>query len=123
MPELARFRRIYDDPLPEDGHRVLVDRVWPRGMRKDDARFDLWLPEIAPSTQLRQWYGHDPGRFAEFRRRYLDELLEPGQLPARRQLRDLAPGGSTTLLTATRDLEHSHAAVLAEWLNTAGEAG
>jgi uncharacterized protein YeaO (DUF488 family) len=121
MSEPVRYRRIYDDPLPDDGRRVLVDRVWPRGIRRDDARFDVWLPEVAPSTELRRWYGHDPRRFAEFRRRYLDELREPGRLAARRQLADLGRRGRITLLTATRDLEHSHAAVLAHWLNTADE--
>ncbi len=111
------YRRIYDDPEPGDGHRVLVDRVWPRGVRRDEAAFDEWLPAIAPSTELRKWYGHDPERFAEFRSRFLDELKDPERADAKQHLRELAHGGHLTLLTAARDLEHSQAAVLAEWLS------
>jgi uncharacterized protein YeaO (DUF488 family) len=122
MTASVGYRRIYDDPRPGEGRRVLVDRVWPRGIRRDAGRFDEWLPGIAPSTELRRWYGHDPGRFAEFRKRYLAELAEPARAAARRRLRDLARGGNVVLVTATRDVEHSQAAVLAGWLN-AGRAG
>ncbi len=109
-------RRIYDSASPSDGTRVLVDRVWPRGLRKEDAHLDEWLREIAPSTELRRWYGHEPRRFADFRRRYLAELREPQRQQALRHLRELAGRHDLTLLTATRDLEHSQAAVLARWL-------
>ncbi|MEV5410874.1 DUF488 family protein [Thermopolyspora sp. NPDC052614] len=109
-------RRIYEETAPDDGRRVLVDRVWPRGLRKDAARFDEWLPDIAPSAELRRWYGHEPSRFAEFRRRYLAELADPGHREALDHLRDLAEHDGLTLLTATRDLDHSQAAVLAERL-------
>lgn len=116
------YRRIYDEPEPGEGRRVLVDRVWPRGIRRDAGRFDEWLPDIAPSTELRKWYGHDPSRFAEFRNRYLEELAEPDREAARRRLRELARGGNVMLVTATRDVEHSQAAVLAAWLNANGPA-
>ncbi|GAA0662938.1 DUF488 family protein [Kitasatospora atroaurantiaca] len=102
----------------EDGSRkrVLVDRIWPRGLRKEDARLDAWLRDIAPSTELRRWYGHAPERFEEFRRRYLAELRDPEHQEALQGLQELAAGQPVTLLTATRDLDHSHAAVLAERL-------
>ncbi|MFC5720704.1 DUF488 domain-containing protein [Streptomyces gamaensis] len=107
-------RRIYDSPTPEDGRRVLVDRVWPRGLRKEDAHLDEWLRDVAPSTELRQWYGHDPSRRAEFRARYLTELRAPDRARALDHLRELAASGPLTLLTATRDVEYSQAAVLVE---------
>lgn len=120
MTKDVTYRRIYEESSPEDGRRVLVDRVWPRGMRKADARIDEWLRDVAPSTELRRWYGHEPGRFAEFRRRYLTELREPARRQAVDHLRDIAGHERLTLLTATRDVEHSQAAVLAEWLTGAG---
>jgi uncharacterized protein YeaO (DUF488 family) len=110
------YRRIYDDASPTDGVRVLVDRVWPRGVRKEDARFDEWIRDVAPSTELRRWYGHEPDRYPDFRRRYLAELREPERQPAVDRLRELAEAGDLTLLTATRDLEHSNAAVLASMI-------
>jgi uncharacterized protein YeaO (DUF488 family) len=114
---MTACRRIYDEPDQSDGVRVLVERVWPRGIRKENAHLDEWLPAVAPSTELRTWYAHDPDRFAEFRRRYLAELNEPAQQEAARQLRSIAQRQHLTLLTATRDLEHSQAAVLAQWLD------
>lgn len=119
MNRTVTYRRIYDQPQAGDGRRVLVDRVWPRGIRRDSGQFDEWLPEIAPSTELRKWYGHDPTRFAEFRRRFLAELDDPARASAKRRLRELAHAGPLTLLTAARDLTHSQAAVLAEWLSQA----
>ncbi|HLT11485.1 MAG TPA: DUF488 family protein [Micromonosporaceae bacterium] len=116
------YRRVYDDASPEDGTRILVDRLWPRGKRREDLHIDEWLRDVAPSNELRRWYGHDPKRFAEFRRRYLAELQRPEQQEAVSRLR-AAAGRRLTLLTAARDLEHSQAAVLAEWLNnTPGKA-
>jgi uncharacterized protein YeaO (DUF488 family) len=115
MPEV-RARRVYDEPEPGDGKRVLVDRLWPRGLAKDAAHVDEWLKAVAPSDELRKWYGHDPAKFAEFRRRYGDELLEQERAGALRHLRELAAAGTVTLLTATKDLEHSQAADLAERL-------
>ncbi|WP_298177564.1 DUF488 domain-containing protein [Saccharomonospora sp.] len=113
------YRRIYDDPDPSDGTRVLVDRVWPRGVKKENAHYDEWLRDVAPSTELRKWYGHDPEKFAEFRRRYLAELRDDEHAEHAARLRDIADHGGVTLLTASRDIEHSQAAVLAEWLDEA----
>jgi len=96
---------------------VLVDRVWPRGMRKADAHIDEWLRQIAPSTELRQWFGHDPHRCSEFRRRYRTELQDDEHLQTLQRLREATGRQPVSLLTATRDVEHSQAAVLAEWLN------
>jgi uncharacterized protein YeaO (DUF488 family) len=121
MGKHAMYRRIYDDPSSSDGRRILVDRIWPRGIRKEDARLDEWMRDIAPSTDLRRWYGHDPKRFAEFRRRYLAELRDPARHEAVQRLRESASRERITLLTAARQLEYSQAAVLAHWLN--GEAG
>lgn len=112
-------RRVYDDPSPEDGARVLVDRVWPRGLRKDAARLDEWAKDVAPSTELRTWYHHDPAKFEEFRQRYTAELEQPGPREALTRLRALAAGKPVTLLTATRDLDLSQAAVLAGLLGEA----
>ncbi|GAA5021833.1 DUF488 domain-containing protein [Streptomyces siamensis] len=111
------YRRVYESPTSKDGKRVLVDRLWPRGVSKAAAHLDEWLKEVAPSTDLRHWYHHDPERFAEFRRRYIAELGDPEHERAVRELRDLAAHDKVTLLTATKDAEHSEAAVLAEWLN------
>jgi uncharacterized protein YeaO (DUF488 family) len=108
-----RVRRVYDEPLPEDGARVLVDRVWPRGLRKDSARLDEWAKDVAPSARLRTWYYHDPAKFGEFRQRYTAELGRPGPRETLSRLRALASERPVTLLTATRDLDLSQAAVLA----------
>jgi uncharacterized protein YeaO (DUF488 family) len=110
----VRVRRVYDPPDPADGHRVLVDRLWPRGVAKGAVQD--WDKAVAPSTGLRQWYGHDVGKFAEFRERYLEELRAPEPAAALAHLRGLARSGPLTLLTATRDVEHSQATVLAEQL-------
>ncbi|MFE5587163.1 DUF488 domain-containing protein [Kitasatospora sp. NPDC056531] len=118
MAAQIAYRRIYEESSPQDGQRVLVDRVWPRGMKKEDAHLDEWLRDVAPSTELRRWYGHDPDRFAEFRRRYLAELRDTEHHEAAGHLRDLAAHDTLTLLTATKDVDHSQAAVLAEWLAT-----
>jgi uncharacterized protein YeaO (DUF488 family) len=118
MDRDVRYRRIYDDASADDGLRVLVDRIWPRGMRKQDAHIDEWMKDIAPSTELRRWYGHDPDRYAEFRRRYLAELREPERQQTVQRLRETAGHNRMTLLTAARDLEHSEAAVLAHWLSS-----
>ncbi len=119
----VQVRRIYDEPAAGDGTRVLVDRVWPRGLRKDAAALDEWLKDVAPSTELRKWYAHDPARFAEFRRRYAAELAGPAQRAALSRLRVLAAAGPVALLTATRDAGHSQAAVLAQLLRQDAEPG
>ena len=108
-----RVRRVYEEPSPADGVRVLVDRIWPRGLRKDAAHLDEWAKDVAPSTELRTWYGHDPAKFAEFSRRYTAELDEPAARQALIRLSALAADRPVTLLTATRELELSQATVLA----------
>jgi uncharacterized protein YeaO (DUF488 family) len=112
----VRVRRVYEPPSPDDGERLLVDRLWPRGLSKKAAQLDGWVKDVAPSDGLRRWYGHEPERFAEFRRRYASELREPEQAAALARLDEAANRGTITLLTATKDAEHSQAAVLAEVL-------
>jgi uncharacterized protein YeaO (DUF488 family) len=112
----VQVRRIYDQAAAEDGVRILVDRVWPRGIRKDAAAIAEWAKDVAPSTELRKWYGHVPERFAEFEARYRDELAQPAQRAALDHLRTLAKESTVTLLTATKDVELSQAAVLARLL-------
>jgi uncharacterized protein YeaO (DUF488 family) len=109
--------RIYHLPPGHDGTRVLVDRLWPRGLRKDDAPMDLWCKEVAPSNELRHWYGHDPALFDEFSARYQAELADPARAAALDRLRELSREGPLTLLTATKTPEISHAEVLARLLN------
>ena len=113
-------RRIYDIDRADDSYRVLVDRLWPRGVRKSDARLDEWLRDVAPSSDLRRWYHHDVERFTGFARRYRAELERPPASAAVRHLLELARLQPVTLLTATRDLTHSGATVLHEHL-TAGD--
>jgi uncharacterized protein YeaO (DUF488 family) len=109
----VRVRRVYDPPAGDDGARVLVDRLWPRGLTKGAAHLDEWCKQVAPSTELRRWYGHDPDRFAEFARRYRAELAEPDRAAALARLRELAGDRGLTLLTGTRQPDISEAAVLA----------
>jgi uncharacterized protein YeaO (DUF488 family) len=107
-------KRVYEDASPDDGMRILVDRLWPRGLSKASLRYDLWPRQLTPSNELRKWYGHDPKRAVEFRRRYLDELAaHRDELAA---LREKIKGRRATLLTATHSLELSHVAVLRDVL-------
>jgi uncharacterized protein YeaO (DUF488 family) len=106
-------KRVYDAPTHGDGVRILVDRLWPRGLAKDDASLDEWCKELAPTTALRKFYGHRPELFEEFSRRYRAELNEPERVAALKCLQHLADRRHVTLLTATQDVEHSGAAVLA----------
>ena len=108
------IKRVYDPPAPDDGRRILVDRLWPRGLTKERARVDEWLKEIAPSTELRRWFHTDPSRWAEFRSRYRHELS--GNADAVGHLRALARKGRVTLLYGARDPERNHAIVLMEYL-------
>lgn len=112
----VEVKRVYDEPGAGDGQRVLVDRIWPRGLARDRAALDEWMKELAPSTELRKWYGHDRDRFPEFRRRYLGELKDAEHAEALTRLRRLARRRRVTLLTATRDVDISAAAVLASLL-------
>ncbi len=108
-----RVARVYDEAGPDDGQRVLVDRMWPRGVRKDDPRVGTWCKDVAPSKELREWYHHDLERFGEFAARYREELEDSAALD---ELRKLAKRGVVTLVTATREVDGSHAAVLAKLL-------
>jgi uncharacterized protein YeaO (DUF488 family) len=110
----VRVRRVYDPHEPADGTRVLVDRLWHRGLAKATAAIDEWCKDISPSTELRKWYGHDPARFEEFSRRYRAELTGRQQAEAVAHLRTLASTRPLTLLTATREPQISEAAVLAD---------
>jgi uncharacterized protein YeaO (DUF488 family) len=105
-----RLKRVYEQPAPEDGTRVLVERLWPRGLSKDRAAVDLWLKEVAPSPELRRWFRHDPAKWDEFRRRYREELgARPQELE---RLRRLALSGPVTFVFAARDAERNSAALL-----------
>ncbi|RYE86154.1 MAG: DUF488 domain-containing protein [Hyphomicrobiales bacterium] len=112
---MFRIKRIYDPFDPTDGTRVLVDRLWPRGVTKRNAQIDLWLKEIAPSPALRAWFAHDPARWTDFQRRYRRELQQQPSAVAR--LRDLGSLGPLTLIYAAHDTVHNHARVLAEYLD------
>nr|WP_312870292.1 DUF488 family protein [Gordonia asplenii] len=116
----VRVRRIYDDPDPDDGARILVDRLWPRGMSKDRAHLDEWCKAVAPSTELRKWYGHDPAKFPEFAARYRAELTVPERADALADLRRRAAQGPLTLLTAAKRDDISEATVLAHVLRCSG---
>lgn len=112
----VRLRRIYDPPSREDGYRVLLDRLWPRGISKADARLDAWARDLAASTALRRWFGHDPARWEEFRERYRGELLAPERRAAVDALAQRARSETVTLLYGAQDREHNNAVVLAEVL-------
>ena len=116
-----RIKRVYEPPAPDDGFRVLVDRLWPRGLRKDAAALDAWRKDVAPSDALRRWFGHDVARWPEFRRRYVAELRDKGE--ALEALRALARERRLTLLFAARDEAHNDAVVLREVLLAPEETG
>jgi uncharacterized protein YeaO (DUF488 family) len=110
----VRLKRSYEPAADSDGYRVLIDRIWPRGVSREDAHLDEWARDLAPSTELRRWFAHDPARFEEFRRRYTEELgSQEGKL---RELRRRARDGTLTLVYAARDTEHNDAVVLAQIL-------
>lgn len=110
---MVRLKRVYEAPEEEDGTRVLVDRLWPRGVSKEAAAVDWWARELAPSSELRHWFGHDPARFEAFAQRYRDELRGSEALA---ELRRLAAGGTVTLVYAARDERHNNARVLEQML-------
>ncbi len=111
---IIQTRRVYAPALAGEGTRVLVDRLWPRGMKKEDAPFQLWIKDVAPSNTLRQWFGHAPERWPEFRRQYETELS--ANLSALQPLLDIARQGPLTLLYAAHDETHNNAVVLADYL-------
>ena len=110
----VKLKRAYEPPAPEDGTRILVDRLWPRGLSKEDAALDLWMKEIAPSTELRKWFGHDPARWEEFRRRYADEVLRNTELL--NELHTLAGQRRITLVYSAREEARNDAVVLRDVL-------
>lgn len=114
MRENVRLKRAYELPAPGDGQRILVERLWPRGLTKQKAKIDLWLKEIAPSSELRKWYSHDVAKWPEFKKRYLAELRANPE-PVK-QLRELAKHETVTLIYAARDEEHNSAVVLKQFL-------
>jgi len=111
---MIKLKRAYDPPKQQDGLRILVDRFWPRGLRKQDAAIDLWLKELAPSEELRKWFGHDPEKWPEFRRRFRAELKNRGDLI--KLLRHRTTEGAVTFVYAAKDKAHNHAVVLKEFL-------
>jgi uncharacterized protein YeaO (DUF488 family) len=106
----VRIKRVYEPQDSQDGKRILVDRLWPRGLTKEKAAVDVWLKDIAPSTELRKWFGHDPARWSEFQKRYRDELKK--NVDSVSVLRQEAKSGSVTLLFGAKDEEHNEAVVL-----------
>lgn len=113
----VRLKRAYEAPEDSDGQRILVDRLWPRGVSKDEARIDQWLRDVAPSGELRKWFGHDPAKWVEFQRRYREELKDN---PALAQLKELARKGRLTLVYGARDELHNQAVVLAGLIDRPG---
>ena len=118
---MVRIKRIYDPVSPEDGKRIYIDRLWPRGLKKDEAVFDEWLKEISPSDELRKWFGHDPAKWKEFEKRYRKELEEKGELLEK--LRHEARRGTITLLYSAKDTEHNNAVTMKEVLDPALRGG
>jgi uncharacterized protein YeaO (DUF488 family) len=114
-----KLKRAYEEPSAQDGTRILVDRLWPRGLRKQDAGIDHWFKEIAPSAELRKWFAHDPARWSDFRRRYTAELRRHSEQIE--QLRKLARRGTITLVYGARDEEHNDAVVLRDVLENSAQ--
>ena len=115
---MIKLKRVYEAPAPEDGERILVERLWPRGLSKQRAKVDLWLKDVAPSPELRRWFGHDPARWDEFRRRYWQELEQNAD--AVRLLKSKARKGAVTLVYAARDEDHNGALALQQFLKGRG---
>lgn len=107
-----KLKRAYDEPANDDGTRILVDRIWPRGLSKERAHIDLWLKDVAPSSELRKWFAHDPARFSEFRQRYQQELATGSGQDALQKLRDLAHQQPVTLIFSAHDTDHNNAVIL-----------
>jgi len=114
---MIKVKRIYDPPAPEDGFRILVDRLWPRGLTKDKAKVDLWLKEISPSHELRKWYAHDPKKWPEFKKKYFEEIR--GEKGAFDLIIKKAKGGTVTLLYSSKEEKLNNAVALKEFLQSA----
>jgi len=117
---MVQIKRVYHEPSPEDGRRILVDRVWPRGCKKEWLRLDGWAKDLAPSTELRKWFGHDPQKWEEFRLRYRKELQQPEAHRALQELGKLARTETMTLLYSAADTQHNQAVVLKEFIERTG---
>ena len=115
---MIRLKRIYDEPSQEDGIRILVDKLWPRGVSKDKAELDMWLKEVAPSDDLRKWFSHDPGKWKEFKERYFKELDQKTEYVD--QIIERAEDNDVTLLYAAKDEEYNNAVVLMEYVKNKG---
>lgn len=114
---MIRLKRIYDDFDEEDGFRILTDRLWPRGIKKVDAHLDLWAKKIAPSSELRKWFSHDPAKYDEFRRKYVEELKDNEYLPEfRKTVEEAQEKGNVTFLFGAKDREHNQAVVLKDFM-------
>jgi uncharacterized protein YeaO (DUF488 family) len=109
---MVKLKRAYEAPAPSDGHRILVDRLWPRGVKKTAAHLAAWLKDLAPSPELRHWFDHNPERWPEFHRRYLEELAAPGKAALLQDLAARARQGTLTLVFAARDQERNNAVVI-----------
>lgn len=118
---MIKVKRVYATPGPDDGTRILVDRLWPRGLTKEQARIDLWLKDIAPSNELRKWYGHDPDKWAEFRKRYFRELGTVAE--AVEVLLERVRGGPVTFLFSSKELDINNARALKEYVESRLTAG
>ncbi len=113
----VQVKRAYDPPSAADGYRVLVDRLWPRGVSKEELKLSEWMKEIAPSAELRKWYGHEPEKWPEFRQRYCRELTKPPASDLLANLAERAREGKVTLVIGARDAQHANGAVIAEMLH------
>ncbi len=113
---MIKLKRAYEPAEEADGYRVLVERLWPRGVTREEARLDAWMKDVSPSPELRQWYSHDPERWPEFQRRYREELQAPDKQPLLKELADRARQGAVTFVYAARDTERNSAALLKEYL-------
>jgi uncharacterized protein YeaO (DUF488 family) len=111
---MVKIKRIYESPSIDDGKRIYIDRLWPRGMKKEEVKMDEWLKEVSPSDRLRKWFGHDPSKYAEFKRRYKKELEEHSGILER--IRKEAKKGTVTLLFSAKDVEHNNATAMKELL-------
>ena len=114
---MVKVKRVYAEPSADDGHRILVDRLWPRGIKKSAAGLSAWLKDLAPSDELRRWFSHDPQRWPEFHRRYLKELQDPAKAELLQNLLDRARQGTVTLVFAAKDEERNNAVVMKTYLD------
>ena len=118
---MIRTKRIYQESSPQDGERILVDRVWPRGMKKEEVNIDDWYKALAPSTDLRKWFGHDPEKWGKFRQRYRSELQDQEKEALLRKLADKSKAGTVTLLYGSKDTDHNNAVALKSFIDSMAE--